>query len=557
MANQTKREQIQSRLSALKSERASWLMRWRELSTFILPVNGRYFAQDRNKGWRRHNDIYDSTGTRAARILAAGLMSYMTSPARPWFALSTMDEELAENLIVREWLDDCAETMRQIFNQGNTYRVLHSMYEELGVFGTAVAVRQEDYNDVIRLNHITIGEYGLATNGRSEVDTLYREYEMTVGAMAKEFGLKNCSVTVRNLHDRGSLDTWVRIIHAIEPREDREYGKKDKLNKPFRSCYMELASDSREQLLREGGYDDFPALAPRWSTIGGDIYGVGPGSEAIGDIKQLQHQQLRKAEAIDYQTNPPLQVPTSLKNREVERFPGGVTYYDNNTPQGGIRPMFEVQLNLQYLLADIQDTRTRINSAFYADMFLMLSNGIDPRMTATEVAERHEEKMLMLGPVVERLHNELLDPLVTGVFQSCLKGGIFPPPPRELQGQELKVQFNSVLAQAQQAVGTGTIDRFVSSLGMIAQVKPEVLDRFDADQWVEVYSDKLGVDPELIVPGDKAALIRQDRAKQQQAAQSAAALNSVADTVGKLGSVPTDGDSMGGKVMNMFTGYGA
>src|SRR3569832_815757 len=194
-------------------------------------------------------------------------------------------------------------------------------------------------------------------------------------------------------------------------------------------------------------------------------------------------------------TKPPLQVPTSMKNRDVETLPGGISFVDSANPNGGIKTVFDVNLNLQYLLEDIQDVRGRINSAFYSDIFRMMSDDQSGRMTATEVAERHEEKMILLGPVIERLQNELLDPLIEMTFKRMLTAGIVPPPPEELQGQELSVELVSMLAQAQRAIATNGVDRFVGNLGAIAQYKPEVLDKFDADKWADTYSDMLGVSP--------------------------------------------------------------
>ena len=131
----------------------------------------------------------------------------------------------------------------------------------------------------------------------------------------------------------------------------------------------------------------------------------------------------------------------------------------------------------------------------------------------TEVAERHEEKLLMLGPVLERMHNEILDPLIEMTFSRMVEAGIVPPPPDELQGMELNVEFVSMLAQAQRAIATNSVDRFVGNLGAMAGIKPEVLDKFDADRWADAYADMLGIDPELIVPGEQVALIRKQRAE--------------------------------------------
>lgn len=556
MAELTQRQQLTNRLGQLKSERATWFAHWKELTTYLLPRNGRYFVQDRNRGSKRHNNIYDSTGTKALRTLAAGLMGGLTSPARPWFRLGTNDPDLNQYAPVKAWLADTTGVMLSIFQKSNTYRSLHSIYEELGAFGTSACVVQEDFANVIHHFPLTAGEYCIAQDWRGDVVTLYREFEKTIGELVKEFGRDNCSVTVRNLYDRGQLDKWVPIIHAIEPREDRDLNARDSKNMPWKSVYFEVGGD-KDTVLRESGYKQFPVFAPRWAVAGGDIYGNSPGMEALGDIKQLQHEQLRKANGIDFLTNPPLQVPTTLKSRDVERLPGGITYVDTPGSTQAIRTMFDVQINLQHLLLDIQDVRQRVNGAFYADIFMMLANDNTGRMTATEVAERHEEKMLMLGPVLERLQNELLDPLIETTFIRMLETGIVPPPPQELQGQDLNVELVSVLAQAQRAIATNGIDRFVGNLGAIAQFKPDVLDKFDSDEWADAYSDMLGVDPKLIVADDKVALIRQQRAQAQQKAAQAEQMQQASQTARNLGSVDTGGKNAATDLMNMFSGYGS
>lgn len=541
---------LNKRWGILKTERASWITHWGDITSYILPRSGRYFVTDHNKGWKRNNAIYDSTGTKALRVLSAGMMSGMTSPSRPWFRLSVTDRQLMEYQPVKQWLNDVTELIQDIFARSNTYRVLHMMYEELGAFGTAAAMITEDYENVIHLHPFTVGEYAIATNWKGEVVTLYREFEKTVADVVTEFGIENVSIHVKSAYERGDLDRWLTIRHAIEPRTDRDSTKIDNKNMPWGSYYWE-ASNGDGKLLRESGYKSFRVVAPRWQAQGGDIYGNSPGMDALGDIKQLQTQQFRKSQAIDYQANPPIQVPSSMKNREIETFPGGISYYDASAGTQGIKNAFEVNLNLQTLLLDIQDVRTRINGAFYADLFLMIAQ-TDGRMTATEVAARNEEKMLMLGPVVERLGNELLDPLVEITFEIMADGGLLPPPPEEMQGHDLNIEYTSILAQAQKAVSVNGIDRYVASMVGIAQFKPEVLDTFDADRWVNIYSDKLGVDPELILPQDKVDVIRQSRAQQMATAQKQAAMQQGSEVVKNLGQASTQPGTAAGDAMQMM-----
>lgn len=552
---QTPIQRARRRWGALKNERSSWFDHWREINDFLCPRKGRFLITDRNRGEKKHNDIYDPTATRSWRTLAAGLMAGMTSPARPWFRLATFDSDLMEYGPVKGWLHAVTRGMRDVFTHSNTYRALHSQYEELGAFGTAADIILDDFDNVMHNYPLSIGEYAVATNEKGVVTTLYREFELTVDQIVTEFGLENCSQTVKNLYNDGKgLDQWIPVIHVIEPRKEYDRAKRDARNMPIKSCYFE-SGHNEDKYLRESGFKRFPGIVSRWDVKGSDAYGDSPGMEALGFIKQLQHEALRKAEGIDYKTKPPLQVPSTLHGKEKDFTPGGVVYVDTTGPNSGVRTAFEVDLELNHLLADIQDTRQQVSKFFYEDLFLMLANDTRSNITAREIVERHEEKLLMLGPVLERLHNEMLSPLIDIAFEKMLAAGMVPPPPEELQNQELNIEFVSMLAQAQRAVGLGSVDRLLGTVGAIAQFKPDVLDKLDSDEIVDAYADMLGVDPNLIVADDKVAVIRSERAQQQAALQAAATIPAAAQTAKTLSETDTENKNALTDAVGMFSGY--
>lgn len=546
------------RNATLKTERGSYDAHYKTLAQNILPRSSRFHASDRNKGGNRHNSIIDSTATRAVRVLTAGMMSGMTSPARPWFRCKTPDDDLNKNHNVMVWLQKVTDLMLRIFRKSNTYNALHTIYRELAVFGTACNFISPDFDTVIHNYTATTGEYVLATDSRQRVDTVFREFDITVN-QAVDWGFK-LSPQQQMMYDTHKGDVAMHILHCIEPRHGRDPSKKDNMNMPFRSLYVEIGGDT-EHVLQESGFKTFPALTPRWDVLSNDTYGNSPGMDALGDVLQLQQEQYRKSEAIDYKARPPLQAPTSMKEQDSDFLPGGISFYDATGPGTGIRTAFDVNLDISHLKEDIYDVRDRINSAFYADVFLMLSSGVDVRMTATEVAERHEEKLLMLGPVLERLHNELLSPLIESTFAQMVETGILPPPPEELQDVELQIEFVSMLAQAQRAISVNAVDRFVTNLGAIATIKGDVMDRFDADAWVDHYSDVLGIDPSLIVSGEQVMMIRQQRAQQQAQAAQQEAANMAADTAQKsaaaAGSMVQSGAAQPTDLLNLFSGYGS
>ena len=533
-------ERYMKRLGSLKLERESYYSHWKQITDNILPRSGRYFLEDRNDGERRNLDIYDSTGTRALNILAAGMMAGMSSPARKWFNLALSDRDLMEFQPVKIWLNEAADVLRTLFARSNTYRVLHGIYEEMGAFGTACAYLFRDHHDVIRLYPQTVGEFYLAQSNRGVIDTIYREFQMQMGPMKQEFGLENLSMASQALCSKGNMDEWATVVHAIQPRQQRDMVRSDNKNMPWESVFIESGQDNN-LTLRESGFKQFPVLAPRWIVRGGDVYGSDcPGMTALGDVMQLQDNQIKKAKGIDYMTDPPLQVPTALRGSE-DVLPGGTSYYDPAAPSGGIRSAFEVNLNLQHLLEDIVDVRGRINSAFFVDMFQMISaQQRQQPETAREIQEKHEEKLLILGPVLERNQNELLDPLVDNAFTIALEDGLFPALPEELQGQEISVEYVSMLAQAQKSVGIGSLDRILGTVGQIAQFKPEALDKINTDEMIDEYSNMLGVSPHVIVANEEVAFIRQNRAEAQQKAQEMSIIPEAAKTMKTLSETETE-----------------
>ena len=550
-----RRQRLLRRRAALQTERSSWLSHWQEIATYQTPRTSRFFWTDTNRGQKKHQSIYDNTAIFAHRTLAAGMMSGMTSPARPWFRLALRDKDLMEFAPVKTWLYEAAGLMRAVFSASNTYPALHQCYEELGAFGTWANFVQPDFDNVLHHFPLTVGEYTLATDDRGNVNTLQRDAQMTVGQLVRKFGKANCSTAVRNLYDRGMLDSWVPIFHFVTPREEYDPRKKDNLNMPWASIYMEHATDNTDKFLSESGYKRFPALCPRWRVVTGNVYGDSPGMECLGDVKQLQLEQLRKAQAIDYQVNPPLQIPIAYKDQANKRLPGGVMYVDQNSPGGGVRTAYEVNVRLDYLLADIQDTRERIRSSYYADLFLMLQNQpADGRMTATEVAERHEEKLLMLGPVLERLQGELLSPLIDITFDRMREAGMLPPPPEEIAGQDLNVEFISTLAQAQRAVAAAGTDRLLSTIGQMVAVWPEMRHKINAMQVVDDYADMYGVNPKVIASDEDAQAKLQAEQQAAQAAQAGAAAAQAVDSAKTASEINADGVR---DAMNMFAGYGS
>ncbi|MXL01121.1 phage tail protein [Klebsiella pneumoniae] len=522
MAAETLKEQLQKQQAQLTNDRSSFDPHWRELSDFINPRGSRFLVTDVNRDDRRNTKIVDPTATLAARTLSSGMMSGITSPARPWFKLATPDPDMMDYGPVKLWLEVVQRRMNEVFNKSNIYQSLPLLYASLGNYSTGAMAVLEDDSDVIRTMMFPIGSYYMANSARGSVDTCFRKFSMTVRQLVMEFGLNNVSDSVKGMWDSGNYESWIEVIHAVYPNIDRDTAKLNSKNKPVKSVYYEVGGDS-DKLLRESGFDEFPIMAPRWEVNGEDVYGSScPGMIALGQVKALQLEQKRKSQLIDKATNPPMVGPSSLRNQRVSLLPGDITYIDQVTGQDGFKPAYLVNPNTADLLADIQDTRQIINSAYFVALFMMLQNINTRSMPVEAVIEMKEEKLLMLGPVLERLNDECLNPLIDRTFSIMARKNLLPPPPDVLQGMPLRIEYISVMAQAQKSIGLSSLSSTVGFIGQLAQAKPEALDKLNVDQAIDAFAEMSGVSPTVIVPQEQVEQVREQRAQQQQQQQMVA-----------------------------------
>ena len=562
--NRQLRDQINRRLVGLKHERNLRDTLYRDLSDQLSPFSGRWDDDQRGHGGTQQIDyshIYDATGIIAVAQTAAGLMSYGTSPARPWHRNTVSDPKLAQSFEVQAWLDDVTKLQRMVLSKSNVYRVLPMLYEHLIVYGTAAALCLPDPQDVVRLTPLAPGTYWIARDASGRVDTLYRQFSMTAAQILEKWP-DTASSVVRNAA-KETVDKWFTIVHAIEPRRMRNITSARQESMPWRSVYFEAGTDEGGGILSEGGFRRFPALVPSWQLNASDVYGNSPGMMAVPFCNQLQNMTLMKGKAVQAMADPAKQAPASLKNSpDLDTEPGGISYVDQTNPNGGIRPIWEARIDLVPISQDILDIRNQIRTALFADLFTMLVEAVEGRMTAAEFGMRVQQKMLMLGPVVTSLNTELLAPLLEMIYEALLEGGAIPPTPAAMAdtGFDFTPEFMGVLAQAQQASGVAATERVVTFAGALAQMKPDVLDVIDFDAKLRAYADALGVDPDTLVSPDRVQELRAARARAEAAKEQMAMIEQQSVAARNLGSVdmsrPNLVNNPAGPV-EQFAGYGA
>lgn len=491
----------------------------KEIQTYIAPHRGAFENQpDKGKGID-HKVMLDEHPQICLRIMGSGLSSGLSSKARPWFKLAVQDPELMALDSVRLWLDTVQERMMGVYERSNIYDCTNNVYEEFGAFGPAAMMVLDDYDSVIRGYNFTCGEYWLSVGSDGRVNGFARRYWKTVGQLVKEFGEENVSQQVKAAYKNNNVDQWISVIHLIEENDDRMSDMADFKNMAYRSLQWEEKSGTPD-FLRIGGYEEFPVVCLRGATVTtSDIYGKGCGWYALGASKMLQKLQRKKLLGVDKEVDPPMQKDAMVG--EVNTLPGGITTSSASVPNAGLRQTQQVKLNLTDIELSIEKTQAKISSIFYTDLFLMLHQADSRQRTAREIVERHEEKMWMLSPLLEPIESQFLDALIDRTFFIMLRRGLIPEPPPELEGQDIKVEYISLLAQAQKMAGTTAIEQVCGFIIDLGKITPDSALKLDWEEAIESYADMVGIPVKLIRSKEAVAAIKEAIAEAEARAQQA------------------------------------
>jgi hypothetical protein len=195
-----------------------------------------------------------------------------------------------------------------------------------------------------------------------------------------------------------------------------------------------------------------------------------------------------------------------------------------------VAPLMTIAENVQQLQIKIDRVSEDIKDGLYNSLFLALLTQDNPQMTAREVAERHEEKLLMLGPVLERIHYELLDPLIARTFRLAADAGMIPEPPEDVDLSTTEIEYVSILSQAQKVVGVSRIEQSVAFLGSMVSVYPEVRHALNPLKALKAYNNMIGVRAEIMNTDEEYQKAVQAEQQQKQLAEGAAVAEPLANS---------------------------
>ena len=512
-------KKLTDRLKEHEDDRTDTLNSMKEISQFILPNRGTYVSTgqkpDKSQNW--YSKIIDPVATQSNNLMGSGVQGGLSSKTKPWFKLEPTNKYVKNIENVQGWLAFVEDRMRFFLGQSNFYSNIHQLYVDEGGFGTSVIFCEPDDKNLLHFTISPPGEYCISANEKGIVDTLFRRYWMRARNIVKKWP-NTASNNVKNVM-QNSPGKFFEVVHAVYPNKKRNPNYADRFNMPLKSCYFEYGQT--ENVLSEGGFIQKPFAAGRWSVNGNNSYGDGPGHMALGLVKMLQQMHKSSVKAIHQEVEPAMRVPASLGD-VLNMLPGGETRVSSNDPKDAIGRLFDLNFDYTGVEAKIAAIRPIIENLFYKDLFLLITDR--PEMTATEVVERSQEKLILIGPTIERNEFDVLDVILEWVFHTMMQFGAIPPPPPELMGQRLKFDYISMLAQAQKMVGLQSMRMYKNEAMEIATVEPGTLLKTNWDAYLQELANRLALSPEITRPDDEVMMLRQIEQQQNQMMQEIAML---------------------------------
>ena len=521
------------RKGKMKAERGTWETHWQDLANFVLP-NAADFNVKRAKGDKRTTLVYDSTGIHSNEMLSAGLHGMLTNPASEWFSLRVKgQDDINENPEVKEWLELTSQT---ILSELNAPEVafpshIHEYYLTLCSIGTAVMfIGEPATREGIAFKTIHIEEVFVADNADGIVDTVFRTFKMSLRQIAQKWGEDAMSPRMKRMWDKKEFDKEIELLHCVYPREDATPGKEAADQLPIASVYID---EKEKHVIKEGGFHEMPYMVSRWAKSTGEVFGRSPAMTALPDIKMLQEMMKTTIKAAQKVADPPLLVPDDGVLGPVRTIPGGLNYY-RSTTGARIEPLLTGG-NIPISFEMMEEIRNRIRQTFYLDQ-LQFWGG--PTMTATEVIERTERTLRLLGPTLGRLQSEFLGPMIERIFGVLSRAKRLPPAPEILAETPLDIEYVSPLARAQRQTETQGIMRTIELAAPVAGMDPQAAQVIKGADTVRHIAHLNGVPPKLLKSNDELAEEAQAQAQMMQAQQAMDMMQQgaqVAKTAGEAG----------------------
>lgn len=497
----------------LETDRANFDSRWQEIADYIVPASASFTTKSA-PGTKRGDRVFDSTGIVANVRFAAAMQSMLTPSTQRWHALVPVDKSLERDQAVRRWADDVTERLfaARYAPRSQWGQAIGEAFLAFGAFGNALVEVADDLTTIVyRAWHPS--EFYLVENHLGVVDALHRKCQYTARQAVEMFGASALPPEIVRAAEKAPMTQFefIQVVMPMDEARRRGYERPAPPEMRIASAYYSCLG---RKVVREGAYRRMPFAIARYQTHAGERYGRGPGDLCLADVKMLNEMMKTIIRAAHRAVDPPLLLPTAGTVPGFATRPGALNY-GAMSDQGAARVQTlesggDIRLGVDLL----ELTRRSVHDTFNVSLFQILVDK-PTGMTATEAMIRAQEKGALMAPVGQRAQGEFLGAIIARELDILEAAGMLPEPPPALMEAggtaALKVEFSGPIAQAQKAGDGVAIANFSSMLTSLVEAFPDVLDRVDEDELVDVLADVHGIPDRVLRDMDAVKRMRSEK----------------------------------------------
>jgi hypothetical protein len=540
MASNKEIEELNNLYNDLLTVRKNYETNWQDTAKYFRPIKTD-ITSDKTAGDKK--DLFfanDSTAFVALENFASILNGTLTNKATPWFELKIENEDLKDNDEVAEYLKAVATKMwNVIYDSSSNFEDAHQEnLKDFGAFGTIAMKIEEGRSSLINFKPIHIKNILINENDEGKVDTCIVLIKMTAKDIIKKFTDGNIDQEIKKDAEEKPSKTY-DIRFFIMPREERDKGKIDNLNMPFKGIWLDA---THNKIILETGFDTFPISIGRSSKGVNETYGTGQAMYALADARTLNRMWYDYFESVQKTLNPPLIVNAQFE-KQLNLQPRALNLVKSPVGNGRAVEPINDSKTINPTVELILQKQESIKKIFFLDKLSVLD---DPRATATQILELRAESYRIMGSLATSLQS-YLENILDRVFSILLKKSYaqdgnftllpdapFPELPNSMMGivdeltgksifPKIKTEFINPINQANQLGKNNSVDVFLMSIMNLAQADPSILDTINFDEVARYKADILQIDPKLIENSNKIEDKR--KARQQLASQQQEMVN--------------------------------
>jgi hypothetical protein len=506
------KKHIVDRMSSLKDAKRPLEPYWKKLSQ-MCSFAPELWEEDKNR--RHKQQVFDNTARNSLTYFSASMKSIICPTTGRWHRLKSSRPELEENDDVQRYLQYVSDLLFKVrYQAGSMFPVeADLLFNQLGVYGTSVWYVGEDVGKKIVYKSIPFNEVYIDRNELGELETVYREYELTASRAYELYG-NACSKEIKGCLEK-EPNRKFKFIHAVELQKDRDLKAKDYRGMKYASYQYEVESQT---VVKKSGYRTMPYSAPRFLGMEGLIYGDSPALQAFYDILTANEMGKTILRTGQLQANPPILASQGLIDSNKLGMAGAVVRGGLDSQGRPTALSMQYGNNLAVTLEMQREVRLAIEKAFLVPLFQALTQ--EKEMTATEVEKREVEKAMLLAPMCERIASEWLMPMIERELDVVSQYGLLDGVPDELMFDgSLGIEFESPFVHLQDSAKITGMYKWLEANMTMAQADPSVLDIVNLTEASRKIANYYDVDRVAIRSREEVDAMGEQRAQQQQAEQ--------------------------------------